>query len=43
MHGICETEDCTKNIPERHLLSININSEQAIMVQNDIVFIGEIE
>ena len=40
---ICETEDCTKNISERNLLRININSEQAIMVHNEIVSVGEIE
>lgn len=40
--SICEREDCKTNIAERNILRININSEQAIMVQDEIVSVKEI-
>ncbi|MFC0605627.1 ExbD/TolR family protein [Winogradskyella pulchriflava] len=36
-------EDCTKNIKERNLLHINLNSNQEIMVENNVVKLEEVE
>ncbi|WP_179338620.1 ExbD/TolR family protein [Winogradskyella ludwigii] len=40
---ICETEDCTSNIPERNLIRISMNEKQQIMVDNDIVELTDIK
>ena len=41
--AICETDDCTKDIPERNLLRIALNEKQEIMIEDEIVTIDEIE
>lgn len=41
--AICETEDCTTDIPERNLLAIAMNKDQQIMVNNVIVERSEIK
>lgn len=41
--NVCETEDCTDNIPERNLLRIVMNEKQQIMVENEIVELSEIK
>lgn len=41
--AICETEDCTIDIPERNLLAISMNEKQQIMIENDIVKLSEVK
>ena len=40
---VCETEDCTADIPERNLLSIAMNEQQQIMIENEVVKLTEIK
>ena len=41
--SICETENCTKDIPERNLLRISMNENQQIMVEDAIVELSEVK
>ena len=40
---ICKTDDCTKDIPKRNLLSIALNDKQEIMVNEAIVSLEDVE
>jgi biopolymer transport protein ExbD len=40
---ICDSEDCTSDIPERNLLRIAMNAQQEIMIEDVIVQLDEIE
>ncbi|WP_179319901.1 ExbD/TolR family protein [Winogradskyella helgolandensis] len=40
---ICDTPDCTADIPDRNLLQISMNDNQQIMIDTDIVKLEEVK
>lgn len=40
---VCDTPDCTADIPERNLLQVSMNEKQQIMVEDNIVELTEIK
>lgn len=40
--AVCDTEDCTAEIPERNLLQISMNENQQIMIKNELVELAEV-
>jgi len=40
---VCDTPDCTADIPERNLLRVSMNEKQQIMIEDNIVELVEIK
>lgn len=40
---ICETGNCTADIPERNLLVISMNEKQQIMIKNEVVQLNQVK
>lgn len=41
--AVCETPNCTDEIPERNLMRISMNEKQQIMIEDDVVELAEIK